>query len=365
MSSSILQVNRRFPLAIVFSLGCVLASSVAAAQTADPQSEALIEQGVARRQAGDDDGALVLFRQAYERSQSARALAQMALAEQAIGNWVAADEHLRAVLQLTNDPWIARNQQALEGALQQINHRIGTLDVRCPLPNAELWVDGRRVGSLPRPVPVRLAAGTVMVEVRAEGYVTQRRNVLVVAEQNGRENFTLVPGDSGTTTAQQTGNSQANSTQSTTSNNSGNGGANSGSTTAGQGSATTPNPPPPSGGSVPVGSVVVIGAGVLSLGLAPVFGTLRSGAIGTCVIRGSVLECPTADDAMRAQNGRTYTTLVNVTLVAGSALVVGGAVWLIAGLMSGRRQEHAQVFVRPTIAVGTDGFTGLSVEGRF
>ena len=323
---------------------------VGLAQTADAQSESLIEQGVQRRQAGDDDGALVLFRQAYERSMAPRALAQMALAEQAVGDWVHADEHLRAALQLTADPWIGRNQQALEGALQQISRRLGMLDVRCTSENSELWIDGHRVGSLPRPHPVRVAAGTVMVEIRAEGFATQRRSVLVVAEQNARENFTLQPVDPASLAAVSAANSQTNTAQSRAD--------------RAVGAVATPSPPPPAGG-VPVGSVVVIGAGVLVMGLVPVFATLRSGAIGTCTVRGSVLECPTQQDAARAENGRTYTTLVNVTLVAGSALLVGGAVWLVAGIVSGGSRNREAFAVSPTLAIGADGFNGLTVQGRF
>ncbi len=340
---------RHWCLAGVFVVTGIL-PRIVMAQTADAQSDSLIEQGVQRRQAGDDDGALVLFRQAYERSSAPRALAQMALAEQAVGDWVHADEHLRAALQLTADPWVGRNQQALEGALQQISRRLGMLDVRCPSANAELWVDGHRVGPLPRPHPVRVAAGTVMVEIRAEGFATQRRSVLVVAEQNARENFTLQPVDPASLVAVSAANPATNMQQSQT---------------VARATAVAVLSPPPSSGGVSVGSVVVIGAGVLSMGLVPVFATLRSGAIGTCAVRGSVLECPTQEDAMRAENGRTYTTLVNVTLVAGSALLVGGAVWLVAGVVSGGSRNRAAFAVSPNLALGADGFNGLTVQGRF
>src|SRR5688572_1092503 len=61
------------------------------------QAEALelIDRGVEQRKAGDDRAALELFRRAFELNGSGQALAQMALAEQALGRWLDAHQHLR------------------------------------------------------------------------------------------------------------------------------------------------------------------------------------------------------------------------------------------------------------------------------
>jgi hypothetical protein len=343
------------------ALGLAIASGPCAAQSVDAETEALIEQGVARRQAGDDDGALVLFRQAYERSHSARALAQMALAEQAIGDWVHADEHLRGALQVTTDAWIVRNQQALEGALQQIGHRLGVLDVRCATENAELWIDGHRIGPMPRQQPLRLAAGTVLVELRAEGYVTQRRNVQIVAEQSGRETFVLEPVDPATAT--RTAGSISAGQQNSGAQNTVVGAQAQTAQTAAVAAHTAP------AGPSLVGPVVLLGGSVLSFGLAAAFATLRSGAIGTCVVRGSVLECPTQQDAMRAESGRTYTLLTNVTLVTGGALALGGAIWLTAGFLSARDSSPRGAATRivPTVALsgGANAVATFAITGSF
>ena len=67
-------------------------------------ADELIRQGVERRRHGDDVGALDLFEQAYSKGHGPRALAQVALAEQALGKWVVASEHIREALAIQRDP---------------------------------------------------------------------------------------------------------------------------------------------------------------------------------------------------------------------------------------------------------------------
>lgn len=49
-------------------------------------------------------------------SHSPRALAQIALAEQALGRWVEAERDLRNVLHMSEDPSIARNRDTAQRA---------------------------------------------------------------------------------------------------------------------------------------------------------------------------------------------------------------------------------------------------------
>lgn len=347
-------------VAFAASATIALASPAAHAQTADDQqrAERLLEEGVSLRQRGDDDGALTRFRQAYELTRAPRALAQVALAEQAIGDWINADRDLRAALATTGDVWLERNRAALQGALQQIAHRIGTVDVRVNVPNAELWVDGTRIGTLPLSEPARLAAGAVMLEVRAEGYATLRRSVEVRGESLARETFNLVriaahegPATNNTTTASTTNN--ASNTNNTAANSAAN---NTSSTSETRRSA--------SGNSVPIGAVVLVGAGALTMATSGIFASMRGGAIGNCRIDGNTLSCPTQIDADRAASGRTYTTLVNVTLIGGAVLAAGGAAWWIASaLTSPRGESSTRAMIVPSM-VGPTG-VGASVLGRF
>jgi hypothetical protein len=61
---------------------------------AAPDDEALIKQGLERRKRGDDEGALRLFEEAARLSRTGRAMAQIALAEQALGRWADAEVHM-------------------------------------------------------------------------------------------------------------------------------------------------------------------------------------------------------------------------------------------------------------------------------
>lgn len=178
-----------FAIAIALCAGLLFAATPARAAD-DPAAEALISRGIELREKGKDDEALVLFRQAYAKAPSARARAQVALAEQALGLWVNAESDLVAALEAGDDPWIAKNRGALEGALAIVRRRLGSLEVR-GTDGAEVLLDGVRLGVLPS-VPFRVEAGTRRLEVRGGGYHAATRVVEVPAGGVARETVTLV-----------------------------------------------------------------------------------------------------------------------------------------------------------------------------
>jgi hypothetical protein len=155
------------------------------------ETEALLHEGVVLRREGKDEEALVRFRRARDSGGGARALAQIALAEQALGRWVPADADLRAAL-ATDDPWIARNRSYLESAREVIAGHLGELEVIGPA-GAELFVDGTRVAMLPLDTPLRLGSGRITVEVRLAGHVAAMREVDVPARGLARETVPLAP----------------------------------------------------------------------------------------------------------------------------------------------------------------------------
>jgi tetratricopeptide (TPR) repeat protein len=160
---------------------------------ANVEADALVQQGVAQRRAGQDQLALESFRRAYALQPSPRIRAQIALAEQALGQWTDADRDLRAALAATNDAWIQRNRAALEAALNAISSRIATIELTCNITGARLFVNGREEGAFPLTQPVRVEAGTVALEVRMNGFRTARRTIDVEGGHTYRESFTLVP----------------------------------------------------------------------------------------------------------------------------------------------------------------------------
>jgi hypothetical protein len=88
----------------------------AAAHAQSGAGRAALQRGVELRYRGDDAGALVEFQRAYDASHSPLALAQMGLAEQALGQWVPAEAHLRAALAIHGDNWIDGHREALSSA---------------------------------------------------------------------------------------------------------------------------------------------------------------------------------------------------------------------------------------------------------
>jgi hypothetical protein len=162
------------------------------ARADDAETEKLITRGVALREQGKDDEALAVFKKALDKSPgSARARAQVALAEQALGMWVAADADLALAL-AADDPWIAKNRAALDGALAVVRRHVGSLEVRGP-EGAEVFLDGVRLGTLPQTTPFRAEAGRRALEVRAKGFHSTERTIEVPPNGVARETVTLEP----------------------------------------------------------------------------------------------------------------------------------------------------------------------------
>lgn len=162
-------------------------SRPANAQSAD----ALIDRGVEQRRSGDDEAALESFTSAWERGQSPRARAQMALAEQALGRFVEAEAHLTEALTASNDEWIARRRPDLLVALEAIRQRLGYLEIRGGVDGADVRIDGRSVATLPLAAPLRLVTGSFRLEVVARGYYPAARQVTVVSDATTRETIEL------------------------------------------------------------------------------------------------------------------------------------------------------------------------------
>jgi hypothetical protein len=143
--------------------------------------QGLLARGLELRAERHDAEALAVFRQAYELEPSPRARAQIGMAEQALGDWVAAELDLEAVLAASSDPWVARNLAALRAADEGVKRHLAWIRVRANAPNGTLWIDGRQCGNLPLESPVRTQIGEVTVVVRADGYEPFEERVSLTA----------------------------------------------------------------------------------------------------------------------------------------------------------------------------------------
>jgi hypothetical protein len=170
-------------------LGATVAAALAASPATD--ADAALRRGVELRRRGDDAQALVEFQRAFALVASSRALAQIGFAEQALGRWRDAEEHLEQALAGASDAWIQKNRATLLKSRAAVGAHLGSLEVLGAPPGAELRVEGRVVGVLPLARPVRVAAGTVGVEVRAEGYLAASRSTTIAVGELTRETMSL------------------------------------------------------------------------------------------------------------------------------------------------------------------------------
>jgi serine/threonine-protein kinase len=177
--------------ATILATALVCLAADACAQPVDP--EALIASGLELRRQHRDAEALDAFRRAYAASPTPRALAQIAFAEQALGNWVDAEADLQNALMARDDRWIARNLALLQRGLASIEEHLGWIEIAADVSLADVWVNGVDLGTQPLPCKLRVEAGSVDVELRATGYDPARRLTYVAAGGSGHESIHLVP----------------------------------------------------------------------------------------------------------------------------------------------------------------------------
>jgi hypothetical protein len=173
-------LSRPFAFAAVCALLAGALSTVAArAEGSVSESETYIQRGIELRRMGKNGDALSLFERAYALDPTPRAEAQIALARQATGDWIGAEQGLERALNAADDPWIARFRDALTRALAKVGTHLGWLDVDANVARGELVVDANSHYDLPLASRVRIVAHVVNVEVTAPDRVPVQRTVEV------------------------------------------------------------------------------------------------------------------------------------------------------------------------------------------
>jgi hypothetical protein len=160
---------------------------------AGDEADRLTREGLELRRAGKDEKALELFRQAEIRESSPRLRAQIGLAEQALGRWVAADRDLASALRFRDDPWISKNRLTLERAAQLVADHLGTVTILGSPAGASVLINGQRAGTLPMAEPYVVAAGDAVITVEAPGHASLRRTITVAGRGVVRETIELPP----------------------------------------------------------------------------------------------------------------------------------------------------------------------------
>ena len=162
-------------------LGLSLLASPAVAFAQDVDVEALHRRGLTLREQGRAADALELFRQAQALRPEPRTLARMGLAEAELARWPDAEQHLVEALAGGRDRWVRHNREDLEAELDSVRAHLGTLEVLSRAPGASLALNGGEARPLPLSAPLRVAEGTINLEVSAPGCESARRSVAVAA----------------------------------------------------------------------------------------------------------------------------------------------------------------------------------------
>lgn len=172
---------------------CLAAPTGAWAQPLPVAASADFDRAVSLQQQGRHAEAAAVYRAVYARTGAARALGLAGFAEAAAGRWVEAEAALGRALEARDDPWVAEQRPLLTAQHALARSRVGRLVLEGGVAGAEVAVEGRAQGTLPLDGPLRLPVGLARLSVRAAGYQTFARRVMVQPEGETRVLVTLAP----------------------------------------------------------------------------------------------------------------------------------------------------------------------------
>jgi hypothetical protein len=155
---------------------------------ADDDVADLLDRGVELRREHRNEEALALFERAARLAPAPPTFAQMALAEQALGRWVDAARDFDAALSSGDDPWIAKNLDALVGAQAIVSRHVGWIAVQVDAAGAEVLLDGRPI---PQGPDLCVTSGGAVLEVHAAGRVPDIRHVEIEPAKHARLTIAL------------------------------------------------------------------------------------------------------------------------------------------------------------------------------
>jgi hypothetical protein len=316
---------------LVASLGGLLLSLALVAPAYAAEPDELLRKGSALRAEGRDADALKVFEEADAARPTATSKAQIGLAEQALGAWVRAEAHLEQALAQGADPWIVRNRQALEGALDTVRQHLGSLEILGAAEGAEVFVDGIKMGVMPAAKPFRVEIGKRQLELRREGFNSVSRTVVVGEGATSRETVTMTPRESHRPEGETFG-------------------------TGGLGRGGAPVGDPPSAGGSSVARTVgwvLVGTG----GAAAIFGgaglLVRESATSNYNANQACGQTPLPPECQDQVSARDRWTVLSVASFIGAGVLIGTGVVLVV-------TAHED---KPKPSRGGLSFVGCSVPG--
>ena len=178
---------------LVLAAVLVLAAAPVRGATAEDEAEALIKEGVRLRSHDQSTLALPQFEKAYQTFRSPRTAGQLGLCELELGSFAEAERHLGEALATPAHPWIAKNKATLKSSLEKARVNVGELVLTLTPPAADVSLNGKQVERALPGAPIRVAKGSVDLEVRAPGFAPTRETITIVGGKREQRTYVLAP----------------------------------------------------------------------------------------------------------------------------------------------------------------------------
>lgn len=184
-------------LSLLFAAACplpVMAQEDDAATESDPRMEeaqSRFAEATALFDRGDYESALAEFQEIYALMEGhprrSFVLFNIGLTQEELFRYDEALATYRRFLEEAPRP--APREDEVRGAIERLVPRLATLTITTNVPEAEVWVDERRVGTAPGSVSV--TGGRHVIELRAQGYNPARTDLQVAARTEPSLNLEL------------------------------------------------------------------------------------------------------------------------------------------------------------------------------
>ncbi len=144
------------------------------------------------------EAALAEFTRAYELAPNFVVLLNVGHSYRRLGRNPEAVEAFERYLEEGGDGVTASRLADVEQELSRLRRLVGQIDVVVTRPSSTtVYLDDTEAGHTPLERPLTVSAGSHVIEVRAEGFLTERREVNVAGEAEVFVEFSLTPSDPG------------------------------------------------------------------------------------------------------------------------------------------------------------------------
>jgi hypothetical protein len=184
--------GRRTVAIVALLAAAILASPGALAQTelATKEAESRFKEGLARHDAGDEEGARLSFLEAYSVLKRPNILFNLARAEQLTGHPVEAIQHYKTFV--ADGTVVGADREIARQRIVELTPLVGHVTIEAPS-GAELWIDNQLLpAKAPLAEPADVAAGPHTVQARLGGQ-TKSAQVSLSAGQTVTVKLDLVP----------------------------------------------------------------------------------------------------------------------------------------------------------------------------